>query len=176
MKSSTAHRGRASGQLVSLAGGLLLADLLLNLPRFSVSADSAGSLGSWAGSLLVPSIDLLMVSAILLIGVQSGAGGRRASRILAAAVILIFAVYAALPRMSTAPALLAAALAAAVAVGIVGWLAATLIVRGFQNGLTRSVFVALVALAAILHVALAGRIFAPSMVPVMARDLVSLFR
>jgi hypothetical protein len=169
-------RGRASGQLLSLAGGLLSADLLLNLPRLSAPADSAGYLGSWAASLLVPSIDLLMVAAILLIGAQSGDAGRRASRILAAAVIALFDLYAALSRLGTAPALLAAALPAAAVAGLAGWLAAGLVVRGFQSGLTRNAFIALVAVTAILHVALAGRILAPSVVPRMARGLASLFR
>ena len=174
MKSSTASteyggsRGRAPGQLLSLAGGLLASDLLLNLPRFSATG--------WAGSLLAPSIDLLVVSAVLLIGAQSGDAGRRASRILAAALIVALDLYAGLSRFGVEPWHLLAALPAAAAVGMAGWLAAGLVVRGFQSGVTRSAFLALVALAAILQVALGNRVLAPSVVTSMARDIASLFR
>jgi hypothetical protein len=170
------YRGNAPAQLLSVAGGLLSADLLLNLPRFSASSSSAGYRGSWAGSLLAPSIDLLVISAVLLVGAQSGEAGRRASRILAAVIIVVFDLFAGLSRFGTPTWLLFAALPAAAALALAGWLATGLFVRGFESALTRNAFLALVAVAAILQVALANRVLTPSVVPSMARDIASFFR
>ena len=75
-------------------------------------------------------------------------------------------------RVTLTLALVAIPLAAAVAAA--GWFAARLITSGFENRLTGSIFIAIIAAAAILQVLLSGRVLTPSVVPHALRDLVSL--
>ncbi len=64
---------RPARGLASLVTGLLLLDLLVNVPAFSAAAP--------AGSLLVPSIDLLVLVAACMGIAQAGAPARRSLRI-----------------------------------------------------------------------------------------------
>ncbi len=159
--------------------GLLVLDLLLNLPGISA--------GSVAASLLVPSIDLLVVGAILFMAAQSPAGARRTLRMVAVAVLLVLACYEVASRFGVAsPAALfgtgTAARVASCAVSLVilaagfvaAWLAAGLVLRGIETPVLRNGFIALVALVAIVHVVSGGRVLAQSVVPRMVRDIAAL--
>lgn len=165
---------------VGAVAGLLALDLLLNLPGVRA--------GTVAGSLLLPSIDLLVIGAILLGGAQSGAGGRRALRLVAVLALLVIAGYEAVSRFGIAAAIGlfgtgaaarvasgAVSLLALAAAGLASWLAAGLVLLGLRTLLARSVFVAAVSAAAILQVLTGGKVLAPSLVPRMARDIAAAF-
>ena len=154
-------------RIAGLVIGLLVLDLLLDLPGF-IAAPSAFSL-------LAPSLDLLVVSAILAVGARPGEGGRGVLRVVAAAALLLFAVYDAGTRFGVAELLRPLSLLAIAAAAAVAWLSARLVLGGFQTGLARSVFIIVVAAAALLQVVTGNRVLAPSVVPRMARDIAALF-
>ncbi len=149
-------------RLAGLFAGLLLFNLLLNLPGFTREAPVA--------SLLAPSIDLLVVSALLAFAAQSRPTGRRALRALAVALLLLFTVYEAATRFGTDAVFRPLPLLAVPAGAAAGWLAAGLVLRGFDAALVRSAYVAAVAVTAVVQVMTANKVLTQSIVPRMARD------
>ena len=162
---------RVSRTLPGLLGGLLLFDLLLNLPRFSPAAP--------VESLLAPTIDLLVVVAACMAAAQAGESPRRALR---AAVAVLVAALAACgaglrfgfdiaPRLfgGGSPAAMAAgwaaAAAACAAAGVLAFLVSGLLVNGLQAPIVRSVMLMVIAGGAVLQVVSGRRLFGPSVIP-----------
>ncbi len=178
---------KTPGRVLGLLGGLLLLDVLLDLPGFTANAV--------VGSLLAPSIDLLVVCAILVTGAQAGESGRRPLRIVALAVLLLLGLYSAGKRFGLEAALLLfgttprgtvegwvaeaasclVSLLFLAAAAALGWIATGLVVRGLETRLARSLFIALVAITAILQVVTGNRVLSPSAVPRIARDIAAMF-
>ncbi len=167
--------------LPGLIAGLILFDLFLNLPGFDVASPFA--------SLLVPSIDLLVVGAICAGIAQAGESSRRGLRIAAAVFVVFLLVYATGTRFGfgiafhlfgsagilVAASCLASLLAIALA-GAAGFLLSGLLVRGFSAPLVRSVFVLVIALCAVLQVLLGRHVFAASIIPRVIRDIAAHLR
>lgn len=165
--------------LPGLLAGLVLLDLLLNLPRFDASFPMA--------SLVVPSIDLLVMLAACIGIAQAGEGARIPLRVAVSvlAVLLVawkagsrFGVDIPLRLFGSAPlatvagwAVAAASLAGA---GVATFLLSGLLVRGLQAGLVRSIVLLVIALAAVIHVLFTRAVFTPSVVPRIIRDIGSL--
>jgi hypothetical protein len=164
-----------------LCTGLLLLDLLLNCAGFSPSAP--------VGSLLLPSIDLLVAAAAFLGIAQAGTEGRRFLLALVCTLVVALAVYRAGTRFGFAVGLRAfggagwALVAGWVltilccAAGLaIAWVAGRLVVNGFASGITRSVFLLVVAVLAVVHVLSGNHVFLPSIIPRIVRDIAAAFR
>ena len=161
-----------------LLAGLILSDILINLPGFSFSAPVA--------SLLAPSIDLLVVGTLCVGIAQAGEASRRGLRIAAGLFVVFLLVYAAGSRFGFAVAfhlfgdsgvLIAlgciASLAIVAAAGAATFLLSGLLVRGFSAALVRSIFVLAIALCAVLQVLTGRHLLAPSVVPRIISDIVA---
>jgi hypothetical protein len=158
--------------------GLLLLDVLLNVPLFSP--------WSPAGSLLAPSIDLLVLAACCMGIAQTGGPTRRSLRIgLAVLAAVLVACEAGLRfgwgagghLLGSGPAMRAAAswvacLLLAAAVGLAGFALSGPTVRGLEAPLARSLLLLAVSLATILQVVSGRRLFTASVIP----RLISLIR
>ncbi len=153
-------------QLAGLLAGLLLFDLLLNLPALAPSAP--------VRSLLGPSLDLLVVVAACMGIAQAGEGARRPLRLVLAVVALGLVAAGAGLRFGWWPGSIMAMRAAAgwtVAVVIAAAVAAAaffiseLVVRGVESRVVRSVLLLVVALAAVLQVVSGRKLFTPSVIP-----------
>ena len=162
--------------LAGLLAGLVLLDIVLNLPTLAP--------GRLAGSLLVPSIDLLVIVAACIGIAQAAESSRRGLRVAAAVLAVFLMAWKTgarfgfdLPwRLFGSGALLGAAGCAvsAAAVGVAGlaaFLLTGLLVRGFVTGVARSIAVLVIAAAAVLQVLLGRTVFAPSIVPRIIRDI-----
>jgi len=176
---------------IGLLAGLLLLDLFLNAAAVDPRAAVV--------TLLRPSIDLLVIGALLLGAAQAGAGGPGRSgganishRIIRGIVCLYvvgIAVHILARRfgLSTVVTLIGAggaALAAgwallvlgAAAVAVLAWIASGLVTRGFSAVLARSIFLLVLALLAVIHVLTGNRVFSSSEIPRIVREITVIFR
>jgi len=157
--------------LVRLVTGLLLLDILVNVPAFSSTAP--------VSSLIAPSIDLLVLVAACMGIAQAGGPARRPLRIgLAVLAVALMACAAGLrlgweaggrlfgagPAMTAAAGWAVSVLIAAAA-GLAVFLASGLVVRGLEPGLVRSVLLLVIALAAVLQVVSGRGVFTASVIP-----------
>jgi hypothetical protein len=163
--------------LACLIAGLLLFDLLINLPGWFPSAPVA--------SALAPSVDLLLVAAALMGAATASPGPRLGVRIVVCVLLVFLLGYAAGTRFGfdipfrlfggaeavplAAGGLLCAA-AVAAAAGL-AWLFSRLVIHGFSHLVTRSVFLAVVALLTVLQVVSGRNVFTPSEVPRIVRAI-----
>ena len=163
--------------IAGLIAGLLLFDLLINLPGWSPSAPVA--------SALAPSVDLLLVAAALMGAATASPGPRLGVRIVVCVLLVFLLGYAAGTRFGfdipfrlfggagavplAAGGLLCAA-AVAAAAGL-AWLFSRLVIRGFSHLVTRSVFLAVVALLTVFQVISGKHVFTPSEIPRIARTI-----
>jgi len=160
--------GRAA---VGLVSGLVLLDLLVNIPAFAPGAP--------VRSLLVPSIDFLVVVAACMGVAQAGESARQPLGIALAVLAVGLAtanaglrfgwdaggrLFGSVPAM-TAAAGWALCVLAAVAAGFAAFFICALVVRGMQPRLVRSVVLLAIALAAVLQVASGQRLFSASVIP-----------
>jgi hypothetical protein len=157
--------------LAYLLAGLLLFDLLVNLPAFTASSP--------AGSLLLPSIDLLVITAACMGIAQAGEQARMPLRIsLAVLALALVACSAGLRfgfdvggRLFGGGTALSAAAGWTVSVvllctaGAAAFLLSGLLVTGLRPPITRSIVLLLVALAAVLQVVSGKRLFSASVIP-----------
>jgi hypothetical protein len=160
-----------SRTLPSLLGGLLLFDVLVNLPRFSPAAPAA--------SLLVPTVDLLVIVAACMGIARAGEGSRRPLRIAVSVLAVALAVCWAVLRFGfdAAPRLLGGGSAAALAAGwavcgvmvaaavAAAFLVSGLLVNGLQAPLVRSIALLVIAAAVVLQAVSGRRLFGPSVIP-----------
>jgi hypothetical protein len=158
-----------------LVAGLLLLDVLVNLPGFSPAHP--------VGSLLAPSIDLLVVAAVLWGAAQAGERARVPLRIAVSALLVIllcletaarFGADIPLRLLGTGNGMIAAAgclasLAVAAAAGFCAYLCSGLVTRAFSSVMVRSVFLAVVAAGAVLQVVAGHRLFQASEIPRLLR-------
>ena len=172
----------APRSLAGLLAGLLLFDVLVNLPGFSSTHP--------IGSLLAPSIDLLVAAAILWGAAQAGEGARVPLRIVVCGLLIVllgletarrFGADLPLRLLGGGSWVRAAAgcllcLAAAASVAFLSYLGSGLVVWGFSSVMIRSVFLVAVALLAVLQVVTAHRVFGPSEIPRLFRDAFSAVR
>jgi hypothetical protein len=167
--------------LPGLLAGLVLLDLLMNLPVLAPA--------SAAGSLLVPSIDLLVIVAACIGIAQAGEGSRVPLRVAAAVLAVLLVAWKTgtrfgfdLPwRLFGDGTALAAAgclvsFAALAAVGVAVFLLSGLLVRAFVTGMARSIALLVIAAAAVTQVLLGRTVFAASIVPRIIRDVGSWLR
>jgi len=156
--------------LVGLIAGLLLLDLLVNLPGFRPAAPVA--------SLLLPSIDLLIVDAACMGIAQAGERARLPLRVVVSVLAVILVACSAGLRFGfDAGARLFGGGSAAV---LAGWTASLLLlagaggaaflltgllVGGLQAPVARSIFLLVVSLAAVLQVVSGRRLFTASVIP-----------
>ena len=162
---------RTARTLSGLLAGLLLFDLLVNLPGFSPASPLV--------SLLAPTIDLLVIVAACMGIAQAGenprlplrvAVGVLAAALAACAVGLRFGFDIA-PRLfgggSAGSAAAGWAVSAAVlaAAGVISFLLSGLLIRGLQQPIVRSVMFLVIACAAVLQVISGRRLFGASVIP-----------
>lgn len=170
---------RQNSPVLGLLAGILLFDLLINIPAFSPASPVL--------SLLAPSLDLLVALALLFAVSQAASGWRTG---LVAAVSLLVALLLGLEALDRVglgvaarmvregPALRTAALAAGGlvalgAAGIAAFFLSRLVIPGFADPVLRSLFLAAAAVCAVLQ-ALAGlHVFAPSVIPRIVKALSS---
>jgi hypothetical protein len=173
---------KSTRAIPGLLAGLAAFDLLINLPRLSLSAP--------VSSLLVPSIDLLVVAAALVGIAQASPGARKGLRIALGVLLALLLAYVAGARFGFDAALglfgghssileaasVVACLVAAAAAAWIAYLLSCPVLRGFSTLVSRSVFLLVVALCAVIQV-LAGRhVFSPSALPGLVRSLASLLK
>ncbi len=164
---------RPAGAVPGLVAGLLGTDVAMNAATLDVSHGAAGVVSS----LLVPSIDTLVVVAILMAGSRGGAGPRRALRVaVAVAGVLLLVLRAGLRFSWSAPGGAAGwliAVAAAAACGAALYALAVPVLRGLANTVVRSVTLLAIAVAAVIQVILARTLFTASVLPAALRALLS---
>jgi hypothetical protein len=165
----------------SLLAGFLAFDLLINLPGVLP--------GSLIASLLVPSIDFLIVAAALFGIAQTGARTRVWLRATLSVLLSFLLAYETGARFGFGAALgllgggsvlldalsIALCLMVLAAAAGVAFLLSALVLRGFSSLIVRSSFLAVVAVCAMVQVLSGRRVFGPSALPHLARDIVSLF-
>jgi hypothetical protein len=168
--------------LPGLLAGLVLLDLLVNLPGFDPA--------SAASTLLIPSLDLLIFVALCLGIAQAGEASWVPLRIAAVVLAVFLMAWKIGARFGPdlpwklfgdGPAILGVAgcvvsLAAAAAAGVALFLLSGLVVRGFLTAMARNGALLVIAAAVIIHVLLKATLFAPSIVPRIIRDIGSLMR
>jgi hypothetical protein len=169
----------AAKSLPALVAGLLFLDLLINLPGLSAASPVV--------SLLAPSIDLLVVAAALVGISQASEQARVPLRIVMSILLAALLCYKAAARFGV-PAIAVSlgfgSPVAGYALGMVVCLAAAalvyfcspLVLGSFSFATVRSLFIVVVALLAVLQVVSRHRIFEPSAIPRLVRDVGSLFR
>ncbi len=149
--------GRA-GLASSLVAGMVLFDILINLPGVSAASPLA--------SLLVPSLDLLVVLAILMSAARASRGVRTG---LAAGISVLLASligWQAYSRWGTPELARIAALGiAAAGAGVASFFLSKLVFRGFNDAVLRSLFLLAAASCAVVQALLGVRIFVGSSVP-----------
>jgi len=164
---------------VRLVAGTFCFDILLNLPRL----DSA----SPVLSLLVPSIDLLVVAAACWGVAQGAQSPRRGGRAVVCVLVAFLLAYATFSRFgldvclhlfgSVGALRVAASLAVCVALMAAAisasYLIAGLLADGFQNPVVRNVFLLVVALSAIAQVFTHNLVFTRSVLARAVLDLVA---
>jgi hypothetical protein len=144
-----------------LLAGMICFDLLLNSPRFSSISPLA--------SLAVPSIDLLVVLAILLSAAHGNARVQTGFAAGVAGILAFFLGWQAFRRWGAPDEVLRLALlgVAAIGAGAASFFLSRLVLRGFSNAVLRSLFLLAAAGCAVVQALLGVRIFASSVVPVM---------
>jgi hypothetical protein len=161
---------RSPRVIVGLLAGLLLLDLLVNLPGFRPAAPVA--------SLLLPSIDLLVLAAACMGTAQAGERARLPLRIVVSVLAVILVACSAGLRfgfdagahlfeggaIATIAGWTVSLLLLATA-GAAAFLLTGLLVGGLEAPIARSVFLLLVSLAAVLQVVSGRRLFAGSVIP-----------
>lgn len=171
---------QAAKSFPGLVAGFLIFDLLINLPGFSSLSPVV--------SLLVPSIDLLVVAAALVGIAQAGEQARVPLRIAVSVLLAALLGYEAAARfglgaisrtlgfgLPTVGYVLG--VVALVAVAALSYLGSGPVLRSFSFATVRSLFIVAVALLAVLQVISRNRILEPSAIPRVFRDVVgSLFR
>jgi hypothetical protein len=162
---------RTARVLPGLVAGLLLFDLLLNLPGFSLSSPLA--------SLLLPTIDLLVITAACMGAAQAGEDARLPLRIAVSALAVVLAACSAglrfgfdiAPRLFGAGSTVSFAAGCVVSFGILAgagvlsFLLTGLLIGGLQPPIIRSVMLLVIALAAVLQVVNGRRLFGASVIP-----------
>ena len=155
--------------LAGLLAGLLLLDVLVNLPGLRPAAPVA--------SLLLPSIDLLIVAAACMGVAQTGERARLPLRIAVSLLAVILVACSAGLRFgfdagarlfgggSAAIAGWTVSLLLLAAAGIAAFLLTGLLVGGLQAPVARSIFLLVVSLAAVLQVVSGRRLFTASVIP-----------
>jgi hypothetical protein len=165
--------------LLWFLAGLLLFDLLVNLPGFSPVHP--------IGTLLAPTIDLLVVAAVLWGAAQAGEGARIPLRVVVCVLLIVLLCLEAATRFGPdiplrllgagswvrAAAGCILSIAAVAAAAFLAYLGSGLVVRGFSSVMTRSVFLVVVALLAVLQVVTGHRVFGPSEIPRLFREALS---
>jgi hypothetical protein len=165
----------APRSLIGLPAGLLLFDVLVNLPGFSPAHP--------VGSLLAPSIDLLVIAALLWGASQAGERARRPLRIVVCSLLVIllgletgerFGADIPLRLLGPGSWLLAAtgclvSLAVLAVAAFLAYAGSGLVVKGFSSVIVRSAFLAVVAVLAVLQVVAGHRLFEPSEIPRLVR-------
>jgi len=146
---------------VGLLAGIAGFDILLNLPCFSGASPMA--------SLLAPSLDLLVVLALLM---TAALVTQRAYRGFAVAVALLVAFHVgwqAYRRWGAPPAAGRITLLGltVVGVGVASFFLSKLVLRGFSVATLRSLFLLAAACCAIIQALLGVRVFSSSIVPRM---------
>jgi hypothetical protein len=176
--SPRARPARSLRGVAGLLAGLLLLDVVVNLPAFSPSAP--------AGSLLAPSIDLLVLVAVCMGIAQAGQGPHRALRAGFAVLTVVLMASAAGLRFGwdaggrlfgqglamRAAAGWAVSVLAAAAVGFAVFELSGLLIHGLEPPLFRSFLLAVISLAAVLQVVSGRKVFTGSVIP----KLVALIR
>jgi len=147
-----------------LLAGIVLIDLLINLPGISP--------GSPLASLLAPSLDLLVALALLM---SAAYGGQRVRTGFAAGVSVLLAIligWEGYRRWGTPGAgrILIVGIAAVVACAAFFFLS-KLVLRGFRDAVIRNLFLLAAAGCAVVQALLGVRIFAPSVVPGMLKTI-----
>jgi len=154
-----------------LLAGLLLLDLLVNLPGFSPSSPIV--------SLLAPTIDLLVIVAACMGIAQAGDDPRLPLRIGVSILAVALAACAAglrfgfdmAPRLFGAGSVLRVTAGWAVSVGIlagagcIAFLLSGMLIAGLQPPVVRSVMLLVIALGAVLQVVSGRRLFGASVIP-----------
>lgn len=167
-------RGRLALRL--LAGALIL-NVLIDLPAFSAAAPAA--------SLLAPSLDLLVVMALLMMVSSAASKPRAVFSIVVSILLALLLGWKSVDRFGPAEVvrLFAGASAlgkAALAAGGVLTLAAAaaaafagcrLVLRGFEDAVLRNVFLAAAAVCAVTQALTGLRVFSPSEIPKIAREI-----
>jgi hypothetical protein len=162
---------RTARALPGLLAGLLLFDLLVNLPGFSPASPFV--------SLLAPTIDLLVIAAAGMGIAQAGDDARLPLRIVLSALAVVLAACSAglrfgfdiAPRLFGAGNVLSSAAGWVVCVGILAaaagfsFLLSGLLITGLQPPIVRSVMLLVIALAAVLQVVSGRRLFGASVIP-----------
>jgi hypothetical protein len=166
----------ATPQVLRLAAGLVLLDVLLNLPALVPSRALA--------SLLSPSVDLLVAVALAMSVARAGEHARGPLRVGFALIVAALAASAAGLRFGWDAG--ARLLGSSPAARIAGWGVSLLIVlagagitfvlfgllqQGMQRPIIRGVVVVVVGLAAVLQVVSGRRLFLPSVIPRLVRLL-----
>jgi hypothetical protein len=159
-----------------LVAGLFAFDILVNLPAFSTAHP--------VGSLIAPSIDLLVAAAALWGAAQAGERPRRTLRIvICALLLLLLAAQAALRFGIDVPARMfgrspglavlgwVVSLVIVAAAGVAAYLSSGLVVRGFAPAIVRNVFLVVVAALAVLQAVTRTHLLAPSALPRLFRAL-----
>lgn len=173
---------RVPRSLPGLLAGLLVFDVLVNLPGFLPAFP--------VGSLILPSIDLLVVAAALLGVAQAGERARVPLRIASCGLLVLLLAWETTSRFGPGIALrllgggsaariagsCAISLAAMAAAAGVAWLASGRLLQAFSSAIVRSAFLVVVALWAVLQVVTRHRIFAPSAIPQLLRDFWNVIR
>jgi hypothetical protein len=153
---------RSPRALPALLSGLLLFDIRVNLPGFVPSAPIA--------SLLLPSIDLLVITAACMGIAQAGERARIPLRIAVSVLAVILVACSAglrfgfdvQTRLAAGWAVSFALLAAA---GVAAFLFSGLLVGGLNGPISRSIVLLLISLAAVLQVVSGKRLFSASVIP-----------
>jgi hypothetical protein len=161
---------RSPRAIVGLLAGLFLLDLLVNLPGFRPAAPVA--------SLLLPSIDLLILAAACMGAAQAGERARLPLRIVVSVLAVILVACSAGLRFGfdagahlfggaviAAVAGWAASLLLLAAAGAAAFLLTGLLVGGLEAPVARSIFLLVVSLAAVMQVVSGRRLFTGSVIP-----------
>jgi len=162
---------RPSRALPGLLAGLLLFDLLVNLPGFSPTSPLV--------SVLAPTIDLLVIVAACMGIAQAGDDARLPLRIAVSALAVVLVACGAglrfgfdiAPRLFGAGSALGVAAGCAASVGIlaaaggISFLLSGLLIGGLQPPIVRNVMLLVIALAAVLQVISGRRLFGASVIP-----------
>ena len=142
----------------ALLGGMVLFDILINLPGLSAVSPLA--------SVLAPSVDLLVVLAILMSAARGGQGVRTGFAVGVSALVALVTGWQAYHRWGASSAWQLLALgAAACGAGAASFFLSKLVYRGFRDAVLRSLFLLAAASCAVIQALLGLRIFAPSSVP-----------
>ena len=173
---------RVPRSLPGLLAGFLVFDVLVNLPGFLPAFP--------VGSLILPSIDLLVVAAALLGVAQAGERARVPLRIVTCGLLVLLLAWETAARFGPDIALrlfgegtaaliarsCAVSLAVVIAAAGVAWIASGQLLQAFSSPMVRSAFLVVVALCAVLQVVARHRIFAPSAIPRLVRDFWTVVR